>query len=130
MVILRRRSQGICIKLAATSKGWISREIHYDNILPAITDDEDKYLELLSSKSKHWDYEDEVRYIRVFDSQEKMRNSRFISIYIDAIYLGYKMNEKDVAYYTKLFRSLLPYLSKEKIRQLKRNEIDTGFDNV
>lgn len=122
--------KGICIKLAVTSKDWIYREIHYDSILPVITDDVDKFLDLLSSKSNHWRYEDEVRYIRVFDSQEKMRKSRFISIYIDAIYLGYKMNDKDVAYYTKLFHSLLPYLSKDKIRQLKRIEIDTGFDNV
>lgn len=122
--------KGICIKLAVTSKDWIKREIIYDQNLPVITHDGDNYLDLLSSKSKHWDYEEEVRYIRIFDSQEKMRKSRFISIYIDAIYLGYKMNNKDVAYYTKLFHSLLPYLSKDKIRQLKRDEIDTGFVNV
>lgn len=122
--------KGICIKLAVTSKEWIQREIIYDNKLPVMTDDSSKYMDLLSSKSKHWEYEDEVRYIRVFDSQDKMRKSRFVSIYIDSIYLGYKMNDKDVAYYTKLFQTVLPYLTKDRIRQLKRDEIDTGFDNV
>ena len=122
--------KGICIKLAVTSKGWEKREIRYEKSLPVITDEPKKYLDLMSSKSIHWKYENEERYIRVFDSQGKMRKSRFLSIYIDAIYLGYKMNDKDVTFYTKLFQSLLPYLTKDKIRQLKRTEIDTGFDNV
>lgn len=122
--------KGICIKLAVTSKDWIKRIINYDNMLPTLTDDSSKFLNLLSSKSKHWEYEDEVRYLRIFESQDKMKKSRYISIYIDSIYLGYRMSKKDVAYFTKLFRSLLPYLSEEKIRQLKRTEIDTGFANV
>lgn len=122
--------KGICIKLAVPSKGWTKRAIKYENILPVITDQPDKFIDLLSSKSKHWEYEDEVRYIRVFDNLKKMRKSRFLSIYIDEIYLGYRMSEKDVSYFKKLFLSLLPYLSEKQIRQLKREEIDTGFENI
>lgn len=122
--------KGICIKLAVTSHKWKRIKIEYNDKLPVLTDDSSEYNSLLGTKSKLWENEEEVRYIRVFDSQDKKRKSPFVQIYIDSIYLGYRMSKKDVSFYTKLFQSLLPYLPKENIRKLSKAEIDTGFVNV
>ncbi len=122
--------KGICIKLAVTSSNWNKTELKYDNKLPIMTKDPEAYIKLLSQKSEHWAHEEEVRYIRVFKNQKQMGQSRYVHIYIDKIYLGYKMSTKDVSFYTNLFKTLLPYLTNEKIQQLKIRDINTGFNNV
>ena len=123
--------KGVCIELAVTTNLWQPIKISYSNKLPTLSGDPDKFLNLLSCKSKHWEYEEEVRFIRTFDSVKKMNSSRFVSIYINKIYLGYKMAPKEVSYFTKLFGNLLPYLKdRNGIEQLRKEDIDTGFDNI
>lgn len=121
--------KGICLKLAVTSEKWERVNVKYDTTIPSITNNS-SYLDLIKSKSKHWEYEQEVRYIRKFKDKKSMLRSRFLSIYIDSIYLGYRMPNKDVAFYKKFFLKLLPKLEESHIIKMKASDIETGFDNI
>lgn len=122
--------KGICIKLAVTSEKWQLKKVNYCDELPKMSGKEEDFINLLSVKSRHWEYEKEVRFIRIFENKQKMKGSRYVSVYIDKIYLGYKMDQKAASYFTRLFKTLLPYLKDEDVVQLKREEIDTGFNNI
>ena len=65
--------------------------------------------DLLSIKSKAWQYEDEYRYIKVADDSSKEKSTR-LKVKVKHIYLGVAVSDNLAKFYQELFVSLVPGL--------------------
>lgn len=110
--------KGCCLKLKVTSKIWTKLDIDYTDMKTLITDKNASIETILSTKSKQWEHEKEVRYI-ITNS-----NSSYLKISIDTIYLGAKMNRGDVSFYTSLIHSID---EKINVKKLALKDIDFGL---
>ena len=90
--------------------------VHYVCELPIVNNDTGGR-ELLSHKSKLWEYEQEVRLFS---------KSAYCEVDIHRIIFGYKVKDTDYKFYRKLICSINPEI---EVRKIKETEIDTGFDN-
>lgn len=92
------------------------RKIKYEDKLPVVSSIMPAE-ELLSYKSKLWEYEDEYR---VFS------DSKYIHIKIERVIFGLRVPEDDFEFYKKLIKAINPRI---EVQQIKREEIIDGFSN-
>lgn len=112
--------KGCCIKLSVTSNSWTKLNVSYDKI-PAIINGVGRTVEdILKIKSPQWKHEEEVRFIKPNPNPQKP----YVKIKIDTIYLGMKMSRTDVAFHTKMIKSINPSI---QVKKLTRDDIDFGF---
>ncbi len=112
--------QGCCLEVEVTSKQKQHRVV-YSPKLPSITN---SINDMLTHKSTYWEYEKEVRYFK--DEQAKKIKARpWLKVKINRVLLGYRMSRNDVTFYTSLIHSILG--DKVEVRQIKRDELDTGL---
>ena len=115
---------GCCIgfELGETKK-WTIHEVEYKDTLPSC-DSHDNIEQVLETKSSHWRYEKEVRFIK--DKSDKSNKSTStMPIKIKVIYLGTRMHDKDKRLIRKLIKSI--YGDKVNVSDIPFNEIDFGF---
>lgn len=113
--------QGCCIEVEVTSK-LEPHNVNYSPNLPLVTNSIE---DILTHKSKYWDYEEEVRYFK----NEKLANGNnahpWLKVKIKRVFLGYRMTKTDVTFYTSLIHSILG--EDIEVRQIKREELNTGL---
>lgn len=112
---------GCCIgfELGDTKK-WTKLEVDYKDTLPSC-DSLNNIEQVLKTKSSHWWYEKEVRFIK--DKSDKSTST--MPIKIKEIYLGTRMHDKDKRLIRKLIKSI--YGNKVNVFDIPFNEIDFGF---
>lgn len=120
--------RGCCIEFElGKSDLWDDDYVIYENKLPKCNC-EDDVKNVLLTKSKHWEYEKEVRFIKTM----KERSSYYMPIKIKKIFLGIKMNDKD----KRLIRNIVEVINKKhkkeknkiEIIEVKKEEIDFGYN--
>lgn len=115
--------QGCCLEVEVTSK-LIPLQVTYS---PDVPDAQKSNLtDILTHKSKYWDYEKEVRYIKDELSSRGNKSHPYLTVKINKVLLGYKMSQADVSFYTSLIHSILG--DAIEVRQIKRDELDTGLN--
>ncbi len=116
--------KGCCIEVEVTSKKWEELIVDYKTDIYSLNTSTPNSLEdVLSRKSLYWQHEEEVRYIRTFDMGSRV--SPYVSIKIHKIWLGMKVDDKEINFIKKLIKSINPNLPVEKI---KREKIDFGYN--
>lgn len=78
--------KGCCIEFEVTAKSWQRIDVEYQS-LPAEILATSSLSDILKIKSKQWNYEEEVRYIKTAKQREAL------SINIRRVFLGYKLNK-------------------------------------
>lgn len=120
--------RGCCIEFELGETDlWDDDDVKYKDELPKCNC-EDDIINVLLTKSKHWEYENEVRFIKTI----KERYSYYMPIKIKKIFLGIKMNDKD----KRLIRNIVEVINKKhkqeknkiKIIEVKKEEIDFGYN--
>lgn len=111
--------KGCCIELSVTSSSWKKYDVKYVNSLP-IVDGNTKVYDLLTTKLKLWEYENEVRYLKELDPEKEMKNKNgrrgnFIQIKIHKIYLGAKLPQKQEILIRHLVEKIDPNIDVEKV---------------
>lgn len=89
--------------------------INYVDDLP-IANNDTEGRELLSYKSKLWQYEQEVRLFS---------KSSYCKVDIRQIIFGHKMPDTDYRFYENLIQSINPSI---KVRKIQEVEINTGYN--
>lgn len=106
--------KGCCIEVIP--KNWDTVEpINYVDDLP-IANNDTEGRELLSYKSKLWQYEQEVRLFS---------KSSYCKVDIRQIIFGHKMPDTDYRFYENLIQSINPSI---KVRKIQEVEINTGYN--
>ena len=85
--------KGCCLEVEPIGKSWIKLEMDYSSNIYNLT--ENSSIEnILSHKSIHWNYEEEVRFIKTLDPiKEKI--SPYLKVKIKRVFLGVRMSNKD-----------------------------------
>ena len=106
--------KGCCIEIIP--KNWDALEpINYVDDLP-IADNDTEGRELLSYKSKLWQYEQEVRLFS---------KSSYCKVDIHQIIFGHKISDTDFRFYERLIQSINSSIQVRKIQEI---EINTGYN--
>lgn len=123
---------GCCIEVEVTAKSWEMKGISYSRNLPNIDEtnypkDEDAIDSILFQKSKDWDYEKEIRFVK-----EKGINIKpYLSVKVRKVYLGIRM-ERTIKSFLKNFVEELNKGKKESDRiilhQMTKKDINFGYD--
>lgn len=91
--------RGCCIELSVvTNEKWQRLSVNYSD-RPLAINENTTIEEVLSHKLSPWDYEKEVRYIVKEDT-------KYLQVYINKIYLGWKMSGPDLTFMRKLITSI------------------------
>lgn len=111
--------KGCCIELSITSSSWKMYNVKYVNHLPNI-DENSQVDDILTTKLKFWEYENEVRFLKKIDlnREKKNKNGRrgcFIHIKIHKIYLGAKINKEKESLIKGLVYKIDPKIKVEKV---------------
>ena len=106
---------GCCIEVCAVNKREIPTTINYIEHIPIINEMHEGK-DLLSHKSKVWEYEKEVRYFR---------KSSYLNVRIFRVIFGLKVSKEDYLFYSKLIHAINPEIDVCKIREEK---LDMGFE--
>lgn len=109
--------RGCCIEVSVVNEREQPTLVQYKTILPEIHDIEEGK-NLLSHKSKLWEYEDEVRFFR---------KTPFLNIKIHQIIFGQKVLKDDFTFYKKLIHSINSTIL---VRKISKEEIIDGFTYV
>lgn len=111
-------NKGCCIEVEVTSTSWKRLEVVYSNKIPTLnasTTLED----ILKVKARVWHYEEEIRYL----SSEKS-TKRMLTVRINRIIFGYKIEKKYYNCIKKVIHSLNPNIIVEKMR---KKDLDYGY---
>lgn len=88
--------RGCCIEVEPQIGEWKCKEIEYNQDIPEITDavngtyDVMSIEKILCTKTKRWEYEQEVRYLK---SVGKAKTPTFLNVKIKKVLLGYNMEK-------------------------------------
>lgn len=85
-------NKGCCIELEVTSKTWERVEVKYSDNLPTIND---SVKDIITTKSKEWQHQQEIRYLKKIESGS--HKSKDLNIKINRIIFGL------CAYHLKIF---------------------------
>ena len=114
---------GCCIRLKVTSKVWERLEVDYtDN--KTMPNANTVIHDLFKHKSSPWSYEEEVRYINYPKEDLKGKYSKYLSVKIDTIYMGYKMPDSEFKIWEKIIKKVD---DKIEVKKIKYQDIDFGF---
>lgn len=117
--------KGCCIEVEVTSKKWEEITVEYKHNVFSINDSTSNLLtDVLGRKSVQWQHEQEVRYIRTFQSGQRV--TPYVSVKVHRILLGVKVENKDVTFLKKLVGLIDPNICVEQIR---RDEVNFGYNS-
>ena len=118
---------GCCIKLRVTSKVWERLEVDYTD-KKTMPDANTDIHDLFKHKSSPWSYEEEVRYINYPKEDIKGRCSKYISVKIEAIYMGYKMPDSEFNIWKEIIEKVVGKVDENiEVKKIKYQDIDFGF---
>ena len=107
---------GCCIEFELDiMDGDFVRSIMYDNHIVNHSEDGllEQCIDILTHKLSPWKYEQEVRYLRVTDSDS---TNPYLSISITKVYLGSKLSPKSVNHYKQLISLYLPDVNIQQVQ--------------
>lgn len=123
---------GCCIEVEIMVKSWEMKSMQYNSNLPGIDEstfpkDEDAINAILFQKSKDWEYEKEVRFVK-----EKGINIKpYLCVKVKKVFLGIRMDKSEKS----LIKDFVKELNKGKketdkitIHQMTQKEINFGYD--
>lgn len=119
--------QGCCIEVEATSN-VSCYNVEYTSDIQFIMNGNDEIMNVLTTKSTFWSYEEEVRFIKEEKHNYKghATSTPFLHVRPIKIYLGYRVTDKDCRFYTKLIQSIL---GKDfPVIKMTREDIETGYN--
>lgn len=113
--------KGCCIgfELGKTKK-WRKLDVDYADSLPSC-DSLNNIDLVMKTKSSHWWYEQEIRFIK----DKNNKSTCTMPIKIKKIYLGNRMHDKDKRLIKKLIKSV--YGNKVEVIDIVLNDIDFGY---
>lgn len=106
--------RGCCIEISAVNEREMPTAVNYMENIPII-DDVEEGKNLLSHKSKIWEYENEVRYFR---------KTSYLNVRIHQIIFGLKVPNEDFRFYNKLIHAINPTI---EIRKITKDELNVGY---
>ena len=107
--------KGCCIEVSMRDPGATLRDINYVSELQTVDRAVDAE-ELLSYKSKSWEYEQEIR---VFG------RSKYRRVYLHQIIFGMRVSENDFRFYENLINRINPDIA---VRKISEHELETGYE--
>lgn len=119
--------KGCCIELDVTAQSWKRVDITYDNSILQTGNKPLSPEQLFERKTKQWINEEETRYIKKsqLDKNNKTYKRHHLTISIKRIYMGFKMNNTDFNYWSKLIERINPDIIVER---MPKRLIDFGYD--
>lgn len=114
--------QGCCLEVEVTSK-LTPYPVNYSSYMPEAG--RNGLYEILTHKSTYWQYKNEVRFFKEDKNDKGNKSHPYISVKINKVLLGYKMQNTDVTFYTSLIHSILG--DGVEVRRIERSELDTGL---
>lgn len=115
--------KGCCIEVEPVGNSWTRLDVDYGSTIYNLTANS-SVEDILSRKSKHWEHEQEVRFIKTLDPKKNVRISSYLKVKIKTIYLGIRMDEKD----KNLVRKIVGDINKDiVILDMKKTDIDFGY---
>lgn len=108
--------KGCCIEVSMRDPGATLRDINYVSELQTVDRAVDAE-ELLSYKSKSWEYEQEIR---VFG------RSKYRRVYLHQIIFGMRVSENDFRFYENLINRINPDIA---VRKISEHELETGYEH-
>jgi len=125
--------KGCCIEVEVTAKVWEQKRIEYLDRMTNIdensfSNDEDAINAILSQKSKDWEYEHEIRYIR-----KKGKNIKpFLTVRVKRLLLGLKMGKTEKTFIKDFIKELnkgRKDSDKIVVHKMTAKEINFGYNN-
>ncbi len=96
--------RGCCIEFEVTSK-WDKIEVEYLDEMPEL-DTNSQIGDILKCKSKQWEYEKEVRFIKTVEKEDARRPK--LKIKIKKIWLGARVDRNTISLINRLVEKLYP----------------------
>lgn len=121
--------KGCCIEVEPVNpkKAWTELDVKYVDTMYNLNGSS-SIEDILSYKSKHWEYEKEVRFIKTLDS--KNRISPYLKVKIKTIYLGIRIDPYDA----RMIKKMVETINKDKkesdqieVKQMMKDDIDFGY---
>lgn len=107
--------KGCCIEVSMRDPGATLRDINYVSELQTVDRAVDAE-ELLSYKSKSWEYEQEIRLFG---------RSKYRRVYLHQIIFGMRVSENDFRFYENLINRINPDIA---VRKISEDELETGYE--
>ena len=104
-------NRGCCIELEVTSKTWKSVDVKYQSEMPNVNNTVE---EIITTKSKEWEHQQEVRFLKQFEKGK--RSQRCMSIKIHKIIFGLRVNDTDFRLYKKMISRLDDKIIVERLK--------------
>ena len=114
--------KGCCIKLKVKSDVWVRLEVDYTET-KLRPNESVSNIDLFKYKSAPWSYEEEVRYVN-YPKTKSGECSKYLTIGIAAIYMGYKMDNKEFQMWEKVIKRIDSSID---VCKMKKKELDFGF---
>lgn len=114
--------KGVCIKLKVKFTVWERLEVDYTET-KLRPNEKITNTDLFRFKSAPWSYEEEVRYVNYPKAKSK-RCSRYLAVDIAAIYMGYKMDDKEFDMWEKVIKKIDERID---VKKIKKKDLDFGF---
>lgn len=112
--------RGCCIELEVTSKCWTRVKVKYTTTMPNI---QNSVEDIITTKSKEWEHQDEIRYIRNVTGKEK----RYLHIRIKRVIFGLRVKNDEYRLYEKLIKTINKDI---EVTRLKWRDSSLGYENV
>lgn len=113
--------KGCCIELEVTSKLWEKEDVKYSEQMPTVFDD---IKVIITTKSKEWQHQQEVRYLKKIEPGSK--KSKTLSIKINRIIFGLRVSTNDFNLYKKLISKINPNI---EVTRLKWRNSALGYED-
>lgn len=113
--------KGCCIELEVTSKTWEKEDVKYSEQMPTASDD---VKVIITTKSKEWQHQQEVRYLKKIMPGSK--KPKTLSIKINRIIFGLRVSNNDFNLYKKLINTINPNI---EVTRLKWKNSDLGYED-
>lgn len=114
--------KGVCIKLKVKSAVWKRLEVDYTET-KLRPNEKITNTDLFKFKSAPWSYEEEVRYVNYPKAGSK-QCARYLVVEIAAIYMGYKMDDKEFNMWKKVIKKIDERID---VKKIKKKDLDFGF---
>jgi len=116
-------NRGCCLEVEVTSKTWRPVEVTYEEkmppLLPGTTIDE-----ILGTKAKMWEYEQEVRYLSPEVDPNKKRPR--LAVRINRILVGCNVKREKFTHLKKIVEALAKD-SKIEVKKMSKSDLDYGY---
>lgn len=112
---------GCCFEFQLTKQyntgNWSVIPIEYKNDLPAPNgNDDNSILNIVSVKTQDWEYENEVRAVKILEKEDK-KTKTYYYIKLKAVYFGLSVPSEKIELYAKIVYALKPNVSVYRMKK-------------